>query len=65
MESINEVREAQVSLQQKVAELDNRLCAVEECVRVSDSEPNHQQVPEVLSVNKRLTNLKIVLAEKT
>ncbi|KAH8031951.1 hypothetical protein HPB51_022271 [Rhipicephalus microplus] len=57
MESINEVREAQVSLEQKVAELDNRLCAVEECVRVSDSEPNRQRVPEVLSVNKRLDEL--------
>lgn len=29
-------------------------CAVEECVQVSGSQPNLQQVPEVLAVNRRL-----------
>lgn len=54
MESINEVKEAQSSLEQQITDLDNRLSEVEKHVSCPEGLPTQNYQPQVMALNQRL-----------
>ncbi|XP_070389694.1 uncharacterized protein [Dermacentor albipictus] len=54
MTALSEVKEAQYSMEQRIADIDNRLSAVEQCIRTSEGQQGESLVPQVVVLNQRL-----------
>lgn len=57
MTSLNEVKDAQTALEQRIAEIDNRLSIVESTIQPSEGKIHESLVPQVTNLNHRLDDI--------